>query len=180
MLTIKTFGRAISALALGGQKLNDKAHELGLFALHHAMETGDIRQIDMVYQAMTKGRLRAEGFKYWVENFSPVRWTKKDGVSKIQLSKPASKAFKPWELDHAKANPFWTLEGAAEMKIKEFSLEILQGMLSRALKKAEELNKDGEIVNKDGQVTYKADADKVVQIKNWAADMRATLAKKAA
>jgi len=176
LITIKTFARAVTALATGGVKLNDNAHALGVFAMQHAKDTGDIRPMDKVYQAMQSGRLRAEGFRFWVEFYSPIKWDK-DG--KISLTKPNAKSFHDYNIEASTANPFWTLDGAAERPIKDFSIEILQAMLDKALKKAESLDENGQIVRKDGTVEYQAPADKVVQIKTWASDMRAKMAKAA-
>lgn len=172
MLTIKTFARACTSLASAGVKANDTAHTLGLFAISHALETGDIRPMDQVYLAMQQGRLRAEGFRFWVEQYSPIQW---DKGGKIKLTKPTAKSFRPYDVEMATDNPFWTLDGANERPIKELSLTILQAMLAKALKKADELNDRGEIVNKAGEVVYQADPAKVVDIKNWAADARAKL-----
>lgn len=173
MLNIKTFGTACKRLATAGVKVNQTAHELGIQAMEHAAEHGDVRPMDTLYQAMQLGRLRAEGFRVWVETYSPIRW---NGDGKVGLAKPESKLFTPFDINTATNTPFWNLEAAAERPIKDFSLEALQAMLAKALKKAEALNDDGTITRKDGTVEYQAKPDNVVAIKKWASDARAKLA----
>lgn len=169
MLNVKQYTRKCASLALAGRKANDTAHLLAIEAMEHAKEHGDVRPMDVLINAMTEGRLRAEGMRFWVMEFSPIRW---NGDGKIGLAKPESKLFKPFNIDNAVANPFWTLEGAKERTVKELSPAALKAIIDRYLKTVNEADKDGFVYDKDGNLKAQIKGN-VITLKEYAAKMAA-------
>lgn len=147
-MTDKQWKGKVKTLISSGHKLDTLIHTMGVDALTHASEFGDARRIDQLLHAMPKG-YRREGFKVWVQMFSPIRW---NGDDKIGLASPQTKGFTPFGIEEATSRPFWTLEEAKEQTVKELSPDALRALINKFAKDLNEANDKGEVVRKDGTV----------------------------
>lgn len=163
-LNLKKFTTAVGKLATAGQKVNQTAHDLGVEALTHAAESGDARPVDMVYKAMTAGRLRAEGFAVWVSTFSPIYW---DADGLVKVHKKDAKAFHEYTVEKAKANPFWTLEAARERTVAQLSTTALRALIKRYVERVSKADENGIIRNDDGEIVAKIEGN-VVDMQSFA------------
>lgn len=166
---LKTHTKSCLMLATTGKKANDLAHTLGVAALTHALETGDIRPTDMVVKAMIDGRLRAEGFRVWVQTFAPILW---NGDGEIKLIPKDNPRFKAFDVEKASGNPFWMLEAARERTIATLSPAVLRALIERFVNTVDEANEAGEVLDKDGNVTKKIDGN-VEDMKTYARRVKA-------
>lgn len=173
-ITLKAFDGLARKLVTSGQKVNLLAHELGCFAMAHAEACGDIRRMDTVLVSMRQGHLRAEGFKVWVETFSPIRWNKDGGIG---LAKVGAKGFTPFDVGAATATPFYALDAAKEVvKPADMSIESLVAFFNKKLQQAESADVvTGEISDKTGKVTGQVKGN-VVSLKAFASKLRVAVA----
>lgn len=152
MSNLKIINKNIILILATGAKLDKLVHDTGVMCLSHAEEHGDARPMDSLLKALNKG-YRAEGFKVWVQTFSPIRWNKE---AEVKVMPKEQKGYVAYDVKMATKTPFWDLDGARERTAKELSFEAVLAMLSRMVKQADEADEvTGEVAGKDGEVRAK-------------------------
>lgn len=133
--------RAINGLILRVKNIGVKAdaliHETGVQCLLHAEQHGDAMPFLRFTEALGKS-VRRRGIIVWSETYSPIRI---NGDGKIGLMKADAKGFTAFNTDAANANPFWTLDAAAERTARPLSFEVLKGVLASYRRKIEAAKK---------------------------------------
>lgn len=140
----------INVLAKAGAKYDTLAHDTGVLILTHAATYGDYRKMEAYIAAFGKG-YRVEGVKFWVEQYSPLRW---NGDGKLGMLKEGAKTYTPFNVEAANENPFWTLAGANEtLKVGKLSPEALAKFIAKQLEYVNGADDKGDIYNKEGKLT---------------------------
>ena len=173
-MELKQINKNIRLIAVNGAKLDNLVQTTAVGCMSHALEHGDVRPMDSLLNALNNG-YRKRGFQVWVQTYSPIRW---NGDGKIGLAKPDTKLYRPFNVDEANANPFWTLDAAAEKTVKELSAEALRAMISRFVKYVDEADENGDVHDKAGNVVKHVKGN-VVELKNFATRIQAEAAKAA-
>lgn len=143
------------------QKMNEYIHETAVMIIEHAKEHGDCSTAQGLVMAMPAS-MRREMLILWFTKFTPIvvknaeEWASK-------MHKPESKLFVEWDIDEAKAKPFYELAKenpeAAPLDF-EGLLKLVTGLANRIQKKAEA----GEVAPED-MPTALAISDRLLKLK---------------
>lgn len=167
-MNIKQINAKIKWIAATGAKLDTAIHETGVACMEHCLEHGDARPMDNLLKALPKG-VRAEGFKVWVQTFSPIRW---NGDGEVGVSKPEAKLFVPFNIPAATATPFYDLTDE-KVKVKALTLEALKALIARTIAQIEAIDDNGEVHDKDGNLKAKVgEGENVVALKDYVAKIK--------
>ena len=168
----KKINAAIRSIKTKGETLSRLIHETAIQCLLHACQVGkdgklvnDARPMGRLFEALPNGT-RKEGFKLWVQMFSPIRW---NGDGAVGVMKETAKGYKPYDVETANLTPFWN--ATKENEVKTISPEALLALIKRETDKILSANDQGEIANKEGEVTYRLGGN-VVQMKAFARRMK--------
>lgn len=149
LLDGKKIDAAISSIAKRSATLDADIHATALQCLLHAQPQpaghGDPRKADALYKALGKAH-RAEALKVWFSTFSPIVW---NGDKQVGMNKVGAKAFVPFDIEAAEANPFWTPK---ETVTKPLTLAALKAMIAQMEKKVDKAEKGGTIAEGENVV----------------------------
>lgn len=100
-----------------GSKFDATVHAIAVAIMRRAKEHGDCSQALQLYLAMPKSNRRAALIK-WFGHFSPIIITPNADVTKckVGLRKPDAKAYMPFNIDGADANPYYDWEKDKELE----------------------------------------------------------------
>lgn len=165
---LKKLNSNIRAIKSKGAKLSALIHSTAIQALLHASSKGadglvinDARPMDQLLQALPNG-MRAEGFKIWVQKYSPIRW---NGDGQVSVMKETAKTYTKYDVEAANNEPFWA--ASKENEVKKLSLEALQKLIAQKTNEVLSADADGTIYGKDGEVKTKLDGN-VLEMKDYA------------
>lgn len=156
VMDMKQFKKNCLFIGRTGDKLDGLVHETAIGGLEIAQETRDCRHMDVLLKALPKST-HFRSFGQWVQAFSPIRW---NGDGKIGMVKEGSKTYTPFDIEGAKAKPFWEFAPKRERQVTELSPSAIIAYLQRELKKASAADDaSGSILNADGEVTQQVDGN---------------------
>jgi hypothetical protein len=166
---LKKINSSIKTIKVTGAKSSALIHSTGIQCLLHLLEvdpkTGnpcmDARPLDQLLQALPNG-MRAEGFKIWVQMFSPVRW---NGDNQVGVQKETAKGYTPVDVEAANLMPFWA--ASKENEIRKIAPEFLRVLIEREVKKIKDADDQGRIYDKDGKQTMQLEGN-VVELREFA------------
>lgn len=150
--TLKQIDALIKRVRTNGEKLNALIHEAGVLVLEHAAEHGDCSRAQALVMAMPAS-MRRTSLIAWFSQFSPIVVKNSDDWdAKMHKPQTASGAdnplFRPFDIEGAKAKPFWQI--ANENKEREpASFESLLQQFERLAKRIEKQIDDNMIVEGD-------------------------------
>lgn len=105
--------------------LMNSMFSLSVYAIEHFAQHGQLGPCQDLHDAMRKNFQRRSAFVKWLAHYAPV--TMEQG----KFKKDKSDGARPFDVDGARANPFW--EFAPETEIKDYNLEILNAALLKTL-----------------------------------------------
>lgn len=114
---------AIRKVNKKAETLQESYHNVGIAAMLYAAQLSETPEAacslmtELVYN-MPIGQ-RTETFKEWVRAYSPIAFSKKERAAVLLDSK--SKMYKPFDIEGAKANPYYSKFGAESKPFKTFS-----------------------------------------------------------
>ena len=150
--TAAQIGKMVDTAITHTVKGDTLTHEAAVQALGHAarlddkgVQIGDITLFERLLNGLGKS-VRVQGLKVWAQTYSPVAW---NGDGKIGLLKAKDKRYKPFDMEAALANPFWTLAEADETTRKPLTIEamlkVIHGMGKRLDKAVNENQFEGDV-----------------------------------
>ena len=145
LLDGKKIDDKIASIARRSANLDADIHAAGLQCILHAQAHGDPRKADNLFKALGKAH-RAEALKVWFSTFSPIVW---NGDKQVGMNKVGAKAFVPFDIEAADANPFWTPK---ETVTKPLTLAALKAMIASMEKKVDNAEKGGTIAEGENVV----------------------------
>jgi len=93
-----------------------KLHAVLVACLNHANDHGDSGPLARLINGLKNTGNRQQGMLAWVELYTPLNRAKtENGDVKFSLPKNEDKR-RPWLIDDAEANPFWTATKEKEVK----------------------------------------------------------------
>lgn len=113
MTSLKKIDANIQTITSDTGKLNELIHITGVMIMEHAKEHGDTSRALVLAKKMPRS-FRGELLIQWLHTYSPIRVIVKN--DKHGLSKKTAKTYVPWDIEGAKANPFYTLEGGGSTR----------------------------------------------------------------
>lgn len=124
-------------------KINQYVHETAMLIIGHAKEHGDCSTAQGLINAMPQSA-RKLALLTWFTSYTPIV-VKDDAKWESKMHKPESKMYKPFDLEGAEANPWFTLADAmgAEKPPVDYSgmLAWLEAQAKQWEKKAEDATK---------------------------------------
>ena len=145
MSALKNIDRNIRTITTNAAKLNMLIHETGIMVLEHAKEHGDCTRALALVKAMPAS-MRRTMLVLWFETYSPIRI--RQANDKVGILKPAAKGYTDWNIEGAKATPFFAL-AEKNPEAKSYSFDDLVKMVERLSKQIEKKIADGEVPEDD-------------------------------
>lgn len=174
-MSTKSIYARIKAVCTSLAKSYDKVHLIAVECLEHAAANGDARPMLALINGLPKATYR-EGLIFWTRKFSPIRFDA--DLATATLLKSTDARYVPFNLDDAKAKPFWTLAEVEEaLSRKPMTIEGLAksvvGFKAAKLKQVQKQHDEGLI--DDAQLAgMKAYLDSVtITVANHAANKEA-------
>lgn len=124
---LTAFDKALKGFTASTKSSMEHALACALLSLTHFEAHGDTSQIQRFHDAMPKDYARRAAYLLWLRDHSPL--TTKDG----KFVKDTTEAARPFNLDAAKAKPFW--EYAPEREQVAFGANDVVVALERAVKR---------------------------------------------
>lgn len=124
------------------QKVNEYVHETAVMIMEHALKCGDCTTAQGLVMAMPAS-IRREMMILWFKSFSPIV-VKNDDKWRAKMHKEGSKLYVPFDIEAAKATPFYTL---AEKNKERAPLDFdaLLKMVERLATQIEKRVENGEV-----------------------------------
>lgn len=112
----------IDAIVKRSNALGLDIHAVAVECLQHALDHGDPRKMDRLAKGL-HASCRPIALMEWTKKFSPIMW---NGDGDVGIIKADAKTFKPFDIEGANAEPYWT---PAEIVKKPLTLEQLKKMV---------------------------------------------------
>lgn len=138
ILSGESVSKSIASIKARSTKLTADIHNTGIQCLLHAQAHGDITLVDRLSKALAAANA-PEAFKAWVKEYSPITW---NGDGEVKLIPSTNKMFKPFDVDGANANPYWS---KIEVKKTPLTYAALLKLLQGLEKKVTKAQEDGNI-----------------------------------
>jgi hypothetical protein len=116
--SLKVIQTGIKGIARNAAKLNEDIHKMGILCMEHVQNFGDVlNTAARLVDAMPMSHRRSLLIQ-WFEAFSPIRIAKKGDSMTGHLSgkndaKKGEEGFRDWNIEAAKATPFYAMPQAA-------------------------------------------------------------------
>ena len=132
-----------------GSKFDEYVHAIAIAIMRRAKEHGDCSQALDLYFALPKSNRRA-ALVNWFGHFSPIRLTiNKDAAKcKVGLRKVGDKAYMPFNIEGATANPYFEWEKDKELEALMTAGD-LNDMLIKLVKRVQDKVKNGKVAAND-------------------------------
>ena len=125
-MDLRTIDKNIKSITTSAVKLNTLIHATAVAIIAHAAAHGDCTRALKLVQAMPKSHRRGLLIN-WFGQYSPIGMNVTGG--KVGLHKPESKLFRPFDVEGAKANPFYESQEAQEEQLPDTTLETANKMI---------------------------------------------------
>lgn len=145
-MDIKTLNKRIKSIATRSKKLDADIHVTAVGCLTLAAECGNFTPCGDLVNAMGRSA-RREDIKAWFSYFSPVKF---DADNKATKRKKSDELYREFDIDKAKATPFWEL--IQDKPPQPVAFTDIVGRLWAGIKRAEQANEDGLYVGDFSQV----------------------------
>lgn len=147
--------KAVGAAITTSSKTATVIHAAAMQALMHAAEHGDPVYLDRMFKGIHDSQ-RPLSIKRWAMAHGPLGLTQNKAGEEVLRVLPktrkdgsANPAYRPWDIQKAAENPYWTFKGDA--KVEDFTLAQLLKLVANAIKKGEKaIDEDqfgGNVVN---------------------------------
>lgn len=143
-MSLKKIDANIKTVTTNAAKLNTLIHETGVMVLEHAKEHGDCTRALSLVKAMPAS-MRRTMLVLWFETYSPIRV--KFTADKVGILKADAKNFTDWDIEGAKATPFFEL--AEQNPEKSYDFEALVKMVQGLAKQIEKKVEEGKVPDAD-------------------------------
>jgi hypothetical protein len=108
----------IATIQKSGAKFHVLVHSTAVKCMEHAHKYGDVTLMQKLYQALPKS-FNMQGLRFWVSQNSPIRIS--GNAENAGLAKETDKGFKPWNVEHAKDEPFYEMKEVANAQRRELA-----------------------------------------------------------
>lgn len=144
-MSLAVINANIKKVAKSSTALNLLIQETAVLCIQHAADHGDANPALRLCQAMPK-TLRRTALAKWFTLYSPISVDITNG--KCRLTKPESKAFKPFDVDGANANPWFDMP---ELEREEvfLTIEDFDDKVVSLLGRMKKAVNDGKVVEAD-------------------------------
>lgn len=119
----KTLDGRIDNVIKRSAELGLDIHGVAVECLQHALDHGDPRKMDRLAKGL-HASCRPIALMEWAKKFSPIMW---NGDGDVGIIKADAKTFKPFDIDGANAEPYWT---PVEIVKKPLTLDQLKKMIA--------------------------------------------------
>lgn len=154
MRTTTQIKAAIRAVAKSAAALQDRIQFIAVECVEHAKAHGDATLMLYLCQELPVGQ-RVQALKDWVHAFSPIKLTTQDGkFVGVKIAPKDSKFYVEWDIDGAKANPYYTF--TVENAPKPLTLEALKKIVAGLSKRYEKAQDEGLVdpAEQDEMIAY--------------------------
>jgi len=155
-MDLKAIDSNIKRISSNAQKLNELIHTTGVAIIAHAAACGDCTRALKLVQAMPKSHRRGLLIN-WFAKYSPIGMNVTSG--KVGLHKPEAKLYKPFDVDGAKANPFYEGEEAEKEDLPDTTLEAANKMIFAVASKLQKALDNGTVAANDRDAVVERIAD---------------------
>jgi hypothetical protein len=135
----------IKTIGVQSTKLQARIHEVACMCLAHAEQHGDATLAQALYNELPNGQ-RREAVLEWIHLYSPVRIRQKG--EKVGILKDTNKDYRPFDMEGAEANPYWTQDERSMFKLDAATLDfdtIVRAALIGKIKKIDQaIEKDAD------------------------------------
>lgn len=155
-MDLKKINSNIKLIARNSDKLNKLIHTTAVGVLVHAQEHGDCTAALRLVQAMPVSHRRGLLIN-WFALYSPIGMNVANG--KVGFHKPEAKAYKPFDVETAEANPFYNSAEAQKEDLPDTTLEAANKMIFAVATKLQKQLDDGRVAANDRDAVVARIAD---------------------
>lgn len=142
--TEQSLDQRIDSVIKRSQTLGADIHSVALACMIHAKDHGDARKLDRLVKGL-HGASAPAALIAWAKEYSPITW---NGDGEVKIIPSTSKLFKPFNIDGADQNPYWSKIDVKKSALTlEKLMKLVAGMAGKVTKAEEEgLIAEGESV----------------------------------
>lgn len=142
----KKIDAAIAAVKASGAAFNSLVHDTAVAILEHAQKTGDCTRALALVEAMPKSTKRGAVIG-WFADYSPIGMNVKE--RKVRFHKPEAKAYRPFDVKKAKANPWFERDEVKKEDLPDTTLEQAHKYVFQLAAKLQKRLDEGEVAAND-------------------------------
>jgi hypothetical protein len=155
-MELKKIDQNIKLVKRDGAAWNLLVHTTAVAILVHAQETGDCTRALALVEAMPKSVKRAALIE-WFAEYSPIGMNVKE--RKVRFHKPDAKAYNPFDVEKAEANPWHERDSVKKEDLPDTTLEEAHKKLFKLAAAFEKRLDDGEVAANDREAIAGVVAD---------------------
>ena len=145
-MELKTINSNIKLISRNYAKVNGLVQDTAVAIIAHCQATGDATAALRLVQAMPKSARRGLVIDFFAK-YSPIGMNVANG--KVGLHKPEAKAYNPFDVDGARANPWYEGEKADKEDLPDTTLEAANKMIFAVAAKLQKNLDDGRVAAND-------------------------------
>jgi hypothetical protein len=145
-MNLKKIDANIALVRVNGNAFNVLVHETIIGILEHAQKSGDCTRALTLVEAMPKSTKRGAVINTFAD-YSPIGMNLKE--RKVRFHKPDAKAYKPFDIKGAKANPWYEREEVNKEDLPDTTLEQAQKYIFSLASKLQKRVDEGEVAAND-------------------------------
>jgi hypothetical protein len=143
---LKKIDANIALVKTSGHAFNILVHETIIGILEHAQKTGDCTRALALVNAMPKSTRRGAVINTFAD-YSPIGMNVKE--QKVRFHKPEAKAYRPFDIKAAKANPWYERDEIKKEDLPDTTLEQASKYVFQLASKLQKRLDEGEVANDD-------------------------------
>jgi hypothetical protein len=145
-MDLKKIDAAIRQVKTNGAKWNTLVHTTAVAILNHAQANGDCTRALALVEAMPKSVKRAALIE-WFAEYSPIGMNVKE--RKVRFHKADAKAYRPFDVEKAEANPWFKREKAQGEDLPDTTLDEAHKRIFKLAKALQTRIDNGEVAAND-------------------------------
>lgn len=152
-MELKQINRNIQTISRSYAKVNTLVHTTAVGILVHAQQHGDCTAALRLVQAMPKSARRGLLIN-WFAKYSPIGMNVNKG--KVGFHKEGAKLYRPFDIEAATANPWFSGEEADKEDLPDTTLEVVNKGIFALANRFQKLLDEGSVAEADvGAVTQR-------------------------
>lgn len=145
-MTLKAIDARIVAFKDQAKAILDEAHNIGVLIIEHAIEHGDCSRAQHLVNAMPKA-LDRKAMIDWFSAFTPIVCRLSDDWNAKMMKEGVDKKFIPFNLEGAKAEPWYQF--SVDREEKSYDFQAILEMVARLSKTIDKKISDGKVAADD-------------------------------